>query len=74
MTIKMTINAFNTVALNHEEIGKNYLLSKYNWKGINNPSKKMIGKSVRKIIKGLLLMFCVLKKKKYILLTFQNIT
>ena len=36
--------------------------------------KKMIGKSLRKINKQLLLMFCMLKRKKYILPMFQNIT
>ena len=32
----------------------------------------MTGKYLRKIIKQLLLMFCILKKKKYSLLTFPN--
>ena len=34
----------------------------------------MIGKCLRKIIQQLLLIFCILKKKKYTLLIFQNIT
>ena len=34
----------------------------------------MIGKRLRKIFQQLLLMFCILKKKKYTLLIFQNIT
>ena len=34
----------------------------------------MIGKSLRKIIEQLLLIFCILKKKKYSQLIFQNIT
>ena len=44
------------VVLNHEEIGRNSqrlsrirsFISKYNWKEINYPSKKMTGKSLRK--------------------------
>ena len=47
-----------TVALNHEETGKDlrriskikHFISKYNWKGMNYPSGKMTGKSLRKII------------------------
>ena len=40
--------------------------NKYNWKGINVPSVK--------IIKQLVLVFCMLKRKKYIMLMFQQIT
>ena len=39
-----------------------------------NELEKMVGKNARKIMKLLLLMFCMLKKKKYILLMFHNIT
>ena len=61
-----------TVALNHEEIGKNperitkikSFINKYNWEGINYPTKKIIGKNLRKIIQRLLLMFCMLEKIK----------
>ena len=34
----------------------------------------MIGKRLQKIIQQLLLMFCILKKWKYVQLIFQNIT
>ena len=36
--------------------------------------QKMIGKNLRKVIQRLLLMFCTIKKEKYILLMFQKIT
>ena len=46
------------VTLNHEEIKKDPqritkikpFIKKYNWEGINFPSKKVIGKNLRKII------------------------
>ena len=38
------------------------------------PSEKDDWEKLRKIMQLLLLMFCMLKKKKYILLLFQNIT
>ena len=34
----------------------------------------MIGKILRKVIQQLLLIFCILKKKKYFQLIIQNIT
>ena len=49
-------------------------MNKYNWEGINFPSEKMIGKNLRKIMQQLLFMICMLKKEKYILLMFENIT
>ena len=63
------------VTLNHEEIKKdpqritkiNPFISKYNWEGIIFHQKKMIGKNLRKVIEQVLLIFCMLKKKKYIL-------
>ena len=69
-----------TAASNHEEIGKNHeritkikhFMDKYKWKGINFPSKNLIGKNFRKIIRQLLLMFCM--PEKNILLMFQNLT
>ena len=36
--------------------------------------KKMIGKNLRELMLELLLMFCMLKNKKCILLMFQNVT
>ena len=70
-----------TVALNYEEIkcnpervsnikpfiniiGKEYIIHQ----------KLMFGKSLKKIIQQLLLIFCILKKKKHFLLIFQKIT
>ena len=58
------------VALNHEEIKKYPLritkvkpfTTKYNWKGKIFHQKKMIGKKMRKIMKQLLLIFCMLQK------------
>ena len=66
-----------TVALNYEKIKWNLervsniklFLNKYNWKGINYSSKQMIGKRKRKLIRQLFLIFCILKKKKYVQLT-----
>ena len=52
-------------------------VNKYRLERINHPSKKkkkMIRKKLRKTIKLLLLIFCLLKMRKYILPTFQNIT
>ena len=34
--------------------------------------RKMIGKNLRKVMQQLLLMFCMWKEKRYILLMFQN--
>ena len=62
-----------TVALNYGEI-KWYLgrvsiikplINICNWKEINYPTKYMIGKFLRSIIQQLLLILCILKKKKY---------
>ena len=36
--------------------------------------KNMIGKNLRKLMSQMLLMFCMLKKKKYIMPMFQKIT
>ena len=71
-----------TIALNHKQIGKHSeriiknkpFTNKYNWKERNFQSKKTIGKHFRKIMYQLLLIFCMLKKKKYILPIFQRIT
>ena len=60
-----------TVTLNHKEIKKDLqritkikpFINKYNWEGINFPSEKDDWKNLRKI-------FCILKKKKYVLLMF----
>ena len=41
------------------------LISKCEWKGINYLSKNMFGKCFRKIIQQLLLIFSILKIKKY---------
>ena len=69
-----------TVALNYKEIKWNPervsnikpFINKYNWKGINYSSKLDIGKRLRKIMSQLLLIFYILKKKKYIQLISQN--
>ena len=70
-----------TVALNHEEFIKDpqritkikTFINKYHCKGINFPSEKNNWKIFEKKIQQLLLMFCMLKKKKCFLLMFQNI-
>ena len=48
-------------------------INKYNWKGINYPSKIDDWETLRKIIQQLLLIFCIPKKKKYVLLIFQKL-
>ena len=76
------INVFNaTVALDHEETKRDPqriskmkpFINKYNWKGINHPSKiddwKTLGKNNPTIALN-----CISKKKKYFQLVFQNIT
>ena len=58
--------------LNYEEIKKDPqritkikpFINKYNWEGINFPSEKDDWKNLRKIMWQLVLMFCMLKKKK----------
>ena len=68
-----------TVALNQEEMGKNPeritkikpFINKYKKEGINFPSEKDDWKEFEKNNVKIALM---LKKKKYILLMFQNIT
>ena len=60
------------VALNYGEIESHPervsnikpFINKYKWKGINYPSKIDDWKTLRKIIQQLLLIFCILKKKK----------
>ena len=47
-------------------------INEYKGEGIIFHQKKMIGKSLRKVIRQLLLMFCMLKKKRYILLVFKK--
>ena len=71
-----------TVALNHEEIGKyperttklKPFIDKNDWKRMNYLLEKDNWKRFEKIIYPLLLMFCMLKMKKYILLMFKDIT
>ena len=66
-----------TITLNQGKTGKcsetitkiKSFINKYNF----FHQKKMIGKKLGKIMEQLLLIFCMLKKKKYILLMFQNI-
>ena len=48
-------------------------VDKYNWEGINFQSELDYWKKMRKIMQEWLLMICMLKKKKYILLMFLNI-
>ena len=47
-------------------------IPKYNWEGINFPSAKDDWKKFEK--NKVTIMHCMLKKKKYIQLMFQNIT
>ena len=69
-----------TVALDDEEIAKNPeritklkpFINKYNWEEVNFPSKKDDWKKIEKLILELLLMFCMLKKKKYVLLLHEK--
>ena len=71
-----------TVALNHEEIKdvlqritkKTPFMNKCNWKEIVFPSEKDDWKKFEKNNRTILSIFCMLKKKKYILPMFQNIT
>ena len=49
-------------------------INKYNWEGINYTSEKGDWKTLEKNNLTIALIFCMLKKKKYILLMFQNIT
>ena len=49
-------------------------MNKYNWDGIHVQSGKDDWKNFEKIMQLLFLIFCMLRKKKYILLIFQNIT
>ena len=67
-----------TVALNYGEINRNLervsnikpFMNKYNWKGINYPSKIDDWKTFEKNNpREILLIFCILKKKKYVQLT-----
>ena len=83
---KATINPINkkdskcfqhtiTVGLNHFKIKMKIkpFINRYNWEGINFPSKQMIGKNFNKNnVTNTLIVFYA-KKKKYILM-FQNIT
>ena len=70
-----------TVALNYEEIESHPerslnikpFINKYNWKGINYPSKIDDWKRLRKIIQQLLLIFCILKKEKHVQLISQKL-
>ena len=71
-----------TVALNygeiksHSEIVLNVkpFINKYNWKRINYLSKIDDWKTHEKNNPTMLLIFCILKRKKYAQLIFQNIT
>ena len=71
-----------TVALNYEEIKCNLerasniksFLNKYIWEGINYQPKLDAWKRLKKNPQQLLLMFCILRKKKYFQYIFQTIT
>ena len=71
-----------TAALNHKEMKKNLqkitkiklFISKYNREGINFPSEKDDWKKSEKNNVAIALNVLYAKKKKYILLMFQNIT
>ena len=66
--------------LNYEEIKKDPqritkmkpFINKCNWEGINFLSEKDDWKNLRKIMWQLLLMFCMLKKKKISCLCFKT--
>ena len=68
-----------TVALKHEEIKRDpqrisnikYFMNNYSWNRIKYQSKIADWKTFEK--KKLLSLYCILKKKKYMLLIFQNI-
>ena len=72
----------NHVTLNHEVIGKDseritkvkHFINNYTWEGIHFPLVKNDWKKTEKINRTVALNSCILKKKKYILLMFQNIT
>ena len=49
-------------------------INKYNWEQIKFPSEKGDWKKIQKNNVTIALKFCMLKKKKYILLMLQNIT
>ena len=73
-----------TVALNYEEIKKDPqitskikpFINRYYWEGIHYPSEKDHWTNFEKNIVTIAhnIMFCMLKKKKHILLMFQNLT
>ena len=48
-------------------------INKYKWKGINYPLKIDDWKTFEKKIQQLLLIFCILKKKKYVQLISQKL-
>ena len=68
------MNAFNTETGNHSERIPQIkpFINKYNWEEINFPSEKYDWKRIEKNNLKLQLMFCMLKKKKYILLVFKT--
>ena len=71
-----------TVPLNYEEIKQNpqritkieTIINIFNWLEIKSQQKEMIGIKMRNLMLELLLILNMLKKKKYVLLTFQKIT
>ena len=71
-----------TVALNYGEIKSHSEIvlnvkpftNKYNWKRTNYLSKIDDWKTYEKNNPTMLLIFCILKRKKYAQLIFQNIT
>ena len=80
-TINNAIKYFVIVMLNHEEIKKDperitkikSLINKYNWNQIKFPSEIEDWKKLEKNnVEIALNVFCMLKKKKYILFMFQN--
>ena len=70
-----------TVALSYEDIKWNPegvsnikpSINKYNYRGINYPSKIDDWKMFEKNNQQLLLIFCILKKNKYVQLIFQKL-
>ena len=71
-----------TVALNYRKVKWNWdrvsniktFINNYNWKVINHLTKIDHWKTFAKIIQQLLLIFCILKKKKYVQPIFLNKT
>ena len=66
---------YGQIKLHPERVSKiKPFINKYNWKGINYPSKIDDWKTFEKNSPTIALIFFILNKKQYTLLIFQNIT